>query len=127
MFVPLTEPMPTVHPVGLRDVSSSFVLHIQNLRYDSASHSVSADVIATPKGTNAVHGPLSLVGFGLHSDYGAIVARNATGTVEGQPFWNISAGKPTPLRFQITQFQMLPDSEDGGDASAMWVRIYQKT
>ena len=82
--------------------------------------------------------PLSLFGIGLHSDYGRIIAENASGVMQGQPFWNTSSvipagglrpgtsSKPLVLHFKITEFQPLLNNNWGADGSAMLVRIYQR-
>jgi len=135
---PLPGTMPTLRPTGQREISSSFSLSVQNLHYNNATRIVSADVILTNKGKTVVRSPLSFFGIGLHSDYGTVAAANATGVIQGQPFWDASAvvpasglqpgasSKPLMLRFKITRFQQLLDGGSGGDASAMLVRIYQR-
>jgi hypothetical protein len=134
---PLPGVTPALHPAAQRDLSRSFFLRIQDLHYDNATHVVSGKVVLMNKGKTVVRGPLSVFGIGLHSDYGAIAPGNATGVIQGQPFWDASSvippdglqpgadSKPLALQFKITKFQPLLNGGRGGDASAMLVRIYQ--
>jgi hypothetical protein len=125
---------------GQRDVTKSLFLRLDNVHYDAHSQVVSVDLTLINKGKTVVGKSLSIFGVGVHSDYGIPVARNATGAMQGQPFWDASpvipvsglkpmaSSKPLRVRFKLTNFHELPGSYAayGGDGVAMLIRVYQK-
>lgn len=99
------------------------------------SQTIGADVVLANKGTRIIRAPLALLMIGLHSDYGVPVALNASGTKQGQPFWDASASLPIaglvpkaaskPLRLHFKLLHFRPPGAIEADAVAMQVRITQ--
>jgi hypothetical protein len=137
---PLPGATPRLVIAGQRDVTKSLFLRLDNVNYDAPSQVVSVDLILVNKGKAAVGKSLSIVGLNMHSDYGDPVALNATGVVQGHPFWDASpvilndglkpmaTSKPLRVRFKLTNLHPLRGYYAllGGDAVAMLIRIYQK-
>ena len=138
---PLPGAAPRLVLAGQRDVTKSLFLRLNNVNYDAPSQVVSVDLILVNRGKTLLGKSLSIFGLGLHSDYGDPVALNATGVVQGQPFWDASSvipseglkptagSKPLRVKFKLAHFHQLPGSYAtfGGDGVAMLIRIYQKT
>ena len=130
----LPGPPPLLDLAGQQDLTQSFDLQISHIQYTPTMHVVNADVTLVNKGDKTVHGPLTLYGVGIHSDYGVPIALNAAGMTRGQPFWDLSAvipasglpakagSKPIKLQFKIDHFKPVPT----GDAVAMLVRVFGK-
>jgi hypothetical protein len=134
---PLNPDMPRSPPVltfeGQREVTSLLDLQVDQLNYAAESHAVTVQVILMNKSASLVRGPLTLFAVGLHSDFGRPIVLNATGTQQGQPFWDLSEAipaeglrpmahsRPVELRFKLEQFDAARPSSD---ALASWVRVY---
>jgi hypothetical protein len=138
---PVPRPTLPVKARGQIDVSKSIVLQMQNVHFDRSTQTLSADVTFTNARKATIGHALSFVSVGLHSDYGSPVPLNATGNIQGQPYWDASSvipkrglaahasSLPLRLQFKIADFHTLPGkyAASGGDAVAMRVFIYQKT
>jgi hypothetical protein len=124
--------VPPLDLAGQTDMTGSVELQIERVAYAAESHIVTARVVVMNKGETSLRGPLSFFGVGLHSDFGVARPLNASGTKQGQPFWNLSAvipadglspkasSKPIELQFKIDRFHSVPT----GDAVAMQVRVF---
>jgi hypothetical protein len=125
-------------PSGFADVTQSIALDPIRYHYSPVNHEVTIDTVVTNNGHATLRAPLTLVGIGLHSDFGASSsALNATSRIDGQPAWDISSAipagglkpktrsKPIHVAFLITHFRSLPSNYLGGDAVAMGIRAYE--
>jgi len=126
---------------GQRDISPSIALDFERPHYDASSHTIAVNVILINNSHRIIQGPISFVGFDMHSNFGTPRPVNARGWVHGRPYWDATSllpadglhpnGRSAPLHleFRIAHFKLLPLIPlvpHEGDIVAMHVGVYQR-